>query len=96
MPTGRFEYGGMIIPVYSDRNSVRIFDYHRLDLSATYFFKKSKKIEHSLNVSVYNVYSRKNPYTITFEQSEDDAYKTEAYMYYLFGVIPSLTYNFKF
>jgi len=107
MPTGRYEYQGMIVPVYSDRNSVRIFDYHRLDLSATYTFNKGKnrttrpdgspkRFESSLNVSVYNVYSRKNPYTIIFEQDDDDPYMTQAEMVYLFGIVPSLTYNFKF
>lgn len=107
MPTGRFEYQGMIVPVYSDRNSVRIFDYHRLDLSATINFNKGKnrktrkdgspkRYESSLNFSVYNAYSRKNPYTIRFSQDEDDPYVTEAEMVYLFKIVPSVTYNFKF
>jgi len=103
MPTGRFEYEGMIAPVYSDRNTVRIFDYHRLDLSANIELgktvelgEKKKKYESSLNISIYNVYGRKNPFTITFKQSEDDPNKTVAEMVYLFSVIPSITYNFKF
>ncbi len=102
MPTGRFEYGGMIVPVYSDRNSIRIFDYHRLDLSLTYYFRryndenKKHKFESSLNASVYNAYSRKNPYSINFSQSDDNPNETIAEMYYLFKAIPSITYNFKF
>ncbi len=102
MPTGRFEYGGMIVPVYSDRNNVRIFDYHRLDLSCTIYFRKyndentKRKFESSLNISAYNAYSRKNPYTIVFSQSENNPNETIAEMYYLFKMIPSITYNFKF
>lgn len=102
MPTGRYEYGGMIIPVYSDRNNVRIFDYHRLDLSCTIYFRKydennkKRKFESSLNVSIYNTYARKNPYSIVFSQSEEDSNETIAEMYYLFKAIPSITYNFKF
>lgn len=100
-PTGRYEYGGLIVPVYSDRNNVRIFPYHRGDISATYDFMKKGKDrkllkESSITFSVYNVYFRKNPTTITFKQNEDDPTKTEAEILYLFPIVPSLTYNFKF
>lgn len=93
-PTGRWEYGNMVNPAFSDRNSVRIFDYHRLDVSATY--SMGKKLNHSLNLSAYNAYNRKNPYSIKFQQNEVESLTTEAYMMYLFGIVPSITYNFKF
>ena len=102
MPTGRFEYEGMIAPVYSDRNSVRLPDYHRMDLAMTYNFRKTKKngqpkkFKSSLNLSVYNLYNRHNAYSITFEQVEGQPYETQAVKTYLFKVVPSITYNFKF
>jgi len=73
MPTGRFEYGGLIVPIYSDRNSVRLPDYHRMDLSITLYNKNTKrngslkKYEGSWNLSVYNVYNRHNAYSINFQ-----------------------------
>lgn len=102
MPTGRFEYDGMIAPVYSDRNSVRLPDYHRMDLAMTYDFSKTKKngepkkFLSSLNFSIYNMYNRHNAYSITFEQVEGRPYETQAVKTYLFKVVPSVTYNFKF
>ncbi|MBN1253154.1 MAG: TonB-dependent receptor [Bacteroidales bacterium] len=102
MPTGRFEYEGMISPVYSDRNSVRLPDYHRMDFACTYDFKKTKrngeakKFNSSLNLSIYNLYNRHNAYSITFRQVEGQQYDTEAVKTYLFKLFPSLTYNFNF
>jgi hypothetical protein len=70
--------------------------YHRLDLGATYNFKKKKRWESSLNFSVYNAYGRKNPYAINFEEDPEDPNKIQAVKIYLFRFIPSITYNFKF
>jgi outer membrane receptor for ferrienterochelin and colicin len=97
MPTSRAEYGGLIFPVYSDRNSVRIFPYHRLDLALNWRLnKKKRRFEHFLNFSVYNVYMRKNPVMISFRQSSDDPLVTESLMYYLYHIVPSITYSFNF
>jgi len=102
MPTGRFEYGGMIVPVYSQRNDVRLPDYHRMDVAVTYNFRKvkdngqPKRYTSSLNFSVYNLYNRHNAYSVTFNQSQDDAYRTEATKFFLFKAIPTITYNFNF
>ncbi len=108
MPTGRFQYDGMIAPVYSDRNGVRIFDYHRLDLSMTLYNKKKLwkhprkegkprgEFESNWNFSIYNVYARKNPVLIQFKQSDDNPLVTEASIIYLYSFVPSITYNFKF
>jgi hypothetical protein len=97
-PTGRFEYMGNIAPVYSDRNSYRMPDYHRLDLSASLAGKEkpNRKWEWDLNLSLYNAYSRKNAWTINFVQDENDPNITHAEMTYLFPIIPALTFNFKF
>jgi hypothetical protein len=108
VPTGRYEYMGKIVPVYSDRNSERMPAFHRLDLSVTLYGKKwnekpprpdgkaRRKFESNWNFSVYNVYMRKNAFSITFNESKDDPTKTEANMIYFFKIIPSFSYNFKF
>ncbi len=97
-PVGRFEYNNTIIPVYTDRNSFRMLDYHRLDLSFTYRFNvnEDKRWKSDLNFSIYNVYNRKNPYLISFKSEIDNTSITYAEMTYLFGILPSITYNFKF
>ncbi|NEM98466.1 TonB-dependent receptor [Pontibacter burrus] len=98
MPVGRYEYNGKTYPVYSERNGYRLPAYHRLDLSATYEKPRNefKKYGSSWTLSIYNAYARKNAFSIYFRESEDDRTKTEAVKTYLFGLLPSLTYNFKF
>ncbi|MCF8297369.1 MAG: TonB-dependent receptor [Saprospiraceae bacterium] len=97
-PTGRFRYGNLIAPVYSDRNSYRMPDYHRLDLGVTLDGKDNpeRKWHSSWNLSVYNAYNRHNAFQITFEQNEDNPLQTDAIKTYMFPIIPSITYNFHF
>ncbi len=97
-PTGRTEIGGKIVPIYSDRNEYRYPDYHRLDLSVSFYSKEkpAKKFKWDLNFSVYNVYNRHNTWTINFVQDETNPDVTYAEKVYLFGIIPSVTFNFHF
>jgi hypothetical protein len=97
-PTGRFEYDGVIVPVFSDRNDYRLSDYHRLDLSLTIKSKDKpgKKWKGEWNFSIYNAYARKNTWAISFIQDENNPDITYAEKTYLFSIIPSITYNFKF
>lgn len=97
-PTGRFTIGNFVVPVYSDRNAYRLPDYHRLDLSVTLKGKgvKERRINGEWNFSVYNAYGRKNPWVINFVQEENNPNRTYAEMTYLFGILPAVTYNFKF
>ena len=71
----------------------------RLDISATLYVKKRKNFESSWNFSIYNLYSRMNPYFIYFDDEIDEetnALKIQAKQVSLFPIIPSVTYNFKF
>jgi hypothetical protein len=95
-PSGKYEVNGQVVFYYTERNGYRMPAYHRLDLAATLQGKKTKKFESSWTFSVYNAYDRKNAYIITFQQDPNDASKTQAVQYSLFGIIPSVTYNFKF
>lgn len=97
-PTGRAEIGGKVIPIYSDRNAYRYQDYHRLDLSVTFSSKpnETKRFKWDINLSVYNVYNRHNTWSINFVQDEEDPNVTYAEKIYLFGIVPSVTFNFHF
>jgi hypothetical protein len=95
-PGGKYVIDGVIVPAYTNRNGYRMPDYHRLDLGVTFTNKKREKYESSWNFSVYNAYARKNTYSISFRESENDPAKTEAVRQSLFQIVPSITYNFKF
>ncbi len=98
-PALKYEVQGNQVYYYSSRNSNRIPDYHRMDLSFTYDFKKNdrKKFKQSINISLYNVYGRRNAYSVTFKQNEDNPNVSEATRLSIIGsMIPSVTYNFSF
>ncbi len=98
-PTTRFEQQGYIIPynLNETRNNVRIPVYHRLDISATLQGKKNleRRWQSEWVFSIYNIYSRRNPFSIYFKQGENTT--TEAIRLSVIGnFIPSVSYNFKF
>ena len=97
-PTGRANYGNLIVPIYSDRNAYRLRDYHRLDVSATWKKKKKEgaKWDWDINLSVYNAYGRHNTWSINFVQDAENPNVTYAEHTYLFSILPALTFNFKF
>jgi hypothetical protein len=96
-PTGRFQVENSYVPVYSGRNEYRYPAYHRLDVSATWQLSEpGKRFKHELNISLYNAYGRKNPWTILFRQESDQPDSSYAEMVYLFTFIPSITWNFTF
>lgn len=95
-PSGKYEVNGQIAFLYTERNAYRMPAYNRLDVGATLQGKKTKKFDSNWNFSIYNLYGRENPYSITFEQDPDDPSKTRALQYALFRWVPSITYNFKF
>jgi hypothetical protein len=105
VPTGKYEYGPYRPDLITERNGYTLPAFHRLDFSATYNPKKNlnRRWQSSWVLSVYNVYNRKNPFTLYTRTSLDsegnvvgDGSQKEARMIYLFPILPSLTYNFKF
>ena len=96
-PSGQYTINGMTYAVYNGyRNQSRYPDYHRLDLSFTCKLGKleNRRFQHEINVSVYNAYARHNTWAITFDQDDDGAMVTKNM--YLFSVVPSISYNFKY
>lgn len=96
-PNGYYEYQGIKIPSFGLRNENRLPAYHHLDISATYIPKpeKTKGWQSEWVFSVYNLYNRRNAASISFRQNEDSGIN-EAVRLSIFGIIPSVTYNFKF
>lgn len=96
-PIGKFEFQGLTVPFYGPRNTERLPDYHRVDISATLTPRKNKNrnFKGEWVFSVYNVYNRKNAASINFRRNQDTG-ANEAVRTSIFGVVPAVTYNFKF
>jgi len=95
-PSGKYTVDGRTLWYYMERNGYRMPDYHRLDLGATWESSTSKRFTSSWTFGVYNAYNRKNAFIIDFREKEGNPNVTEAYRIALFGIIPSVTWNFKF
>jgi len=95
-PSGKYSIGGKSTWYYTERNGYRMPDYHRLDLGATLESKPGSRFKSSWTFGIYNAYNRKNAYIIDFRENENNPNVTEAYKVALFGIIPSVTWNFKF
>ena len=97
-PVGKYEVLGTRLPIYSKRNAYRFENYHRLDISLIYKPNsvKKKKWQSEWNLSVYNVYNRKNTWAINFVPDPENPGELYAEKTYLFSVIPAITYNFNF
>lgn len=101
LPERFYFVNGVLTQEYSSINQYRLEPYHRVDLSATLtpLKNKNKKLESFWVFSIYNVYSRLNPYFIYFNQSGNvlnGTQKIEARQVSLFPIIPAVTWNFKF
>ncbi|MFM7223081.1 MAG: TonB-dependent receptor plug domain-containing protein, partial [Bacteroidota bacterium] len=92
---------GVLTQQYSSINKYRLPSYHRLDISVVYtpVPKRPKKVSSNWVFSLYNAYSRRNPYFFYFDQTGsafDGSLQVQAKQVSLFPVLPSVTYNFKF
>jgi hypothetical protein len=105
LPAGKFEFGNYNPDVITERNGYRLASYNRLDLSATLKTRQrpDRKWKGEWVFSVFNVYNQQNPFTIYTRTKQDDdgniigdGTEKEARLVYLFPILPSVTYNFKF
>ena len=103
LPEQKYTYDGRQIVYYSDRNKYRMPPYHRMDVSITLDenLRKKRMWKGSWTFSVYNLYGRKNPYSIFYRKDASiQTANKEQYAIYKLSIIgvpvPSITYNFKF
>lgn len=96
-PNGQYQFNGIIIPVYEARNSSRLTNYHRLDLSVNFNPKpdSQKRFKGQWVFSLYNIYNRRNATNITFRENRMSG-RNEATRLAIFGIVPAVTYNFQF
>ncbi|MBL7933359.1 MAG: TonB-dependent receptor [Bacteroidia bacterium] len=100
-PNSKIQVQDLNIPYNTDgiRNNYRVTPYHRLDLGLTIGLGKMKDgdFRQNLTISVYNVYNRRNAFSIYFRTKQGEPNQTEAVRFSMIGsVVPALTYNFKF
>jgi hypothetical protein len=95
-PSGKYVLDNNPVPYFTERNGYRMPAYHRLDASLSLNGKNRKKFKSGWDFSVYNLYNRHNAYMINFRESETVPGSTEAVKLSLFGIVPSITYKFKF
>lgn len=93
LPIGQYVYNENLFYIYSSRNGYRAPAFHQWDLSATYRFRKG-----SLSCSLINVYNRRNVFSIYAGRTDNksSARTPFAYKIYLYGMVPSISYEFKF
>ncbi len=101
LPQRFYIVNGILTQEYSRINEYRLPAYHRLDLSAILTPKKNEKRKWKSEwvFSIYNTYSRQNPYFVYFDQNGSALNGTltiQAKQVSLFPIIPAITWNFKF
>lgn len=98
IPDQIFEFNDCAFFDYSSRNNYELPMYHRLDLSAIYRNPKNdnRKFDSQWVFSLYNVYGHKNVYSLHVKQNPDNIYTSNAYMMYLYRVVPTVTYRIRF
>lgn len=98
-PVGQYEVQGLNVPIFDDnrRNADRLPAYHRLDISATLTPEKNKdrKWQGEWVFGIYNLYGRQNAASLAFRQNPETL-RNEAVQTSIFGIVPSVTYNFNF
>ncbi len=93
--------------IYGERNSQRMKDYHRLDLSLQYSrLTKKRKMKSVWSFTVYNVYNRQNPYyyyynsgstgEMFYPSPQYDYWNVKLYQVSYFPIIPSISYKVYF
>lgn len=96
-PTAQYEYQGQVVPVFEARNASRLDNFHRMDIAATLTpkAKKERRWKGEWVFSIYNIYNRRNAASVSFRENIDTG-ANEAVRLSIFGIIPAVTYNFKF
>jgi hypothetical protein len=90
-PVSRYRFADLLLIEYGPRNGQRLPVYHRLDFTLTRAWGGKQ-----LQFGVFNVYNRFNAQSMSFRQSEANPIKSEAVQSSLFGLVPSVSFSFRF
>lgn len=100
LPTNYYFIEQQLTPEYSKINEYRLPAYHRLDIAAIYKpqHKRPRRWQGSWTFSIYNVYSRQNPYFLYVDSrgNTSQGIDVKVKQVSIFPILPSITYNFKF
>lgn len=114
LPTSWYLQDGDVLYEFGERNANRLPSFHRLDVSATWYDRPTKTItdavtgeqkkikkrfRHNVNISVYNVYNRQNPFFLFVQNNgslAENNFNISLQQVSLFPILPSVTWNFKF
>jgi hypothetical protein len=98
IPLSAFAWENTAVAYFSERNQYRIPDYHRLDLALVIEgnHKRKKRLEGTWVLSVYNVYARRNPYSVFFKSSGAQSIPKPYQLSIIGTIFPSISYNVKF
>ncbi|MBL7817352.1 MAG: TonB-dependent receptor [Saprospiraceae bacterium] len=77
----------------TDKNGLRLPDYHRLDIAATLNFKSRKGAARSISASIFNLYNRTNTWYKEFQIESSEIIETS--VNYL-GITPNLSFSWRF
>jgi hypothetical protein len=96
-PNGQYQYRGVTVASYGLRNDDKLPAYHHLDISATLTPRKKmgRKWQSEWVFSIYNIYGRSNTASLSFSQNAQNG-MNEAQRLSIFGIVPGVSYNFKF
>lgn len=96
LAAGTYIYQGASFVYYTKRNGYRVPAFHQLDISTSFRPGKRKKWKGEWVFAINNIYNRKNVFSIYAQQDIDNLNQTKIYKMYLYGMMPSVTYNFNF
>ena len=97
VPDQIFTVDGASFYIYSSRNNYKLPAYHRLDFSVYFNPRKNehRRMKSEWVLSVVNVYNHKNIYSLTVQTSQSIG-QSGVYKMYLYGILPTVSYNIKF
>ncbi|HEY6142481.1 MAG TPA: TonB-dependent receptor [Flavobacterium sp.] len=99
MPTSWYFMNNNPVKEYSEYNNAEMPNYIRTDLSVNYFFIKNSKKESVLNFSIFNAFNIENPIYVVLNVNVNEDKKTavvETEKKYLYRILPSISWRFKF
>ena len=96
-PVNNYLVQGVVVPNFSERNTFRVPDYHRLDISYTVNTNRrsTARFKSDLTFTLYNFYARQNVFSIFFRPKTGSVVNARR-LSVVGTIIPSVSYNFQF